>query len=245
MSGTFLSRWSRRKQEARRAEAPLGAEAEAQRSAPQAPEPEARGEPVAGPEEPALTAEEIAELPKLEDLTPDSDLSAFLRKGVPEGLRNAALRRMWSLDPAIRDFVGEARDYAYDWNTPGGVPGTGELLPGQDVGAMLRQVFGEAEPEPEARAGPSPVAPSRDRDTQEGLQEKPVPDRPTVAAQPDRADETGASPASSGLVQGDRGPRAVAAGPPPRSLPAAAQQELTSGPGKAPARSRHGGAEPL
>jgi hypothetical protein len=82
-------------------------------------------------------------------------LTRFLREGVPQALRNAALRRMWSLDPAIRDAVGHARDYAYDWNTPGGVPGSGALLPGDDVGALVRQVFGE---EAAAEASPRPDA---------------------------------------------------------------------------------------
>ena len=52
---------------------------------------------------------------------------------------------MWSLDPAIRDYVGEAREYAYDWNVPGGVPGNGPLLPTDDVGAMLGRIFGESD----------------------------------------------------------------------------------------------------
>jgi hypothetical protein len=107
----FLARWSRRKREAREGVEP--------------PEPQpaelvpARAEPAAAPEpeEPL----DLSTLPKLEDLTPASDITAFLRKGVPLSLRNAALRRMWSLDPAIRDYIGPV-DYGWDWNTPGGVP---------------------------------------------------------------------------------------------------------------------------
>jgi hypothetical protein len=166
MSDSFLSRWSRRKREAREAERePDGpAEAEEQRAGGEAGQQAAEKVP-AEPEEPALTPEEIAELPKLEELTAETDISVFLRKGVPEPLRNAALRRMWSLDPAIRDFVGEARDYGYDWNTPGGVPGAGELLPGDDVTAMLRGVFGESEPQL-PQMGQSGVEASRVRDDQ-------------------------------------------------------------------------------
>ncbi|TIU06806.1 MAG: DUF3306 domain-containing protein, partial [Mesorhizobium sp.] len=51
-------------------------------------------------------------LPRVEDLTAESDLSAFLRKGVPKMLKRAALRRMWSLDPAIRDHIGPS-EYAW------------------------------------------------------------------------------------------------------------------------------------
>ena len=69
---------------------------------------------------------DLSSLPKLEELTAATDITAFLRKGVPEHLRNAALRKSWALDPAIRNYVNPALDYAYDWNTPGGVPGSSE-----------------------------------------------------------------------------------------------------------------------
>jgi hypothetical protein len=91
---------------------------------------------------PELTPEELACLPRLGDITPEMDLSLFMRSGVPVSLRNAALRRMWALDPAIRDRVGDALEYAYDWNIPGNVPGSGPLLPIDDVAAMLRSIAG-------------------------------------------------------------------------------------------------------
>jgi hypothetical protein len=146
----FLSRWSRRKL----------ATGQGDRAQPAASEREAETTESAkvgdeGSSEPALTPEEIAALPKIEDLTPDSDITVFLRKGVPEMLKNAALRRMWALDPAIRDYVGDARDYAYDWNIPGSVPGGGPLRPTDDVRAMLKELFrdGPAEVEPRASSG--------------------------------------------------------------------------------------------
>lgn len=136
MSGDFLSRWSRRKRDVAAVE--------------QAPEP---GEAVvatetvdANPEVDADLAEAIAALPPIETLTSETDLTQFLRAGIPSVLRNAALRRMWSLDPSIRDYVSEAREYAYDWNVVGGVPGQGPLLPSDDVESMLRQVFGGTDP---------------------------------------------------------------------------------------------------
>jgi hypothetical protein len=142
-SDGFLARWSRRKFEVRREEA-------------QPPAPEA----APANREPELTPEEIAALPKIEELTPETDISAFLRRGVPEALKNAALRRMWSLDPAVRDYVGDARDYAYDWNVPGGVPGNGPLLPTDDVDAMLRQMFPKSPPEPEIASVPGGASPA-------------------------------------------------------------------------------------
>lgn len=138
----FLSRWSRRKLEAEKPEkAELDPETPVTPLAvdqPTAESPPAIIEPVG---EGALSEEEIAALPRLEDLTPATDLVPFMRNGVPALLRNAALRRMWSLDPAIRDFAGEARDYSYDWNVPGGVPVSGPLLPGDDAEATLSRMF--------------------------------------------------------------------------------------------------------
>src|SRR5947209_861920 len=136
----FLSRWSRLKREA-----------EAKRPTPlDTSDPSDGGDPETGVGAvedsqlglPGLTADELAALPRLEDLTPETDLAPFMRVGVPAGLRNAALRRMWALDPAIRDRVGDALEYAYDWNIPGSVPGSGPLLPVDDVASMLRSIVG-------------------------------------------------------------------------------------------------------
>ncbi|MDB5543210.1 MAG: hypothetical protein JWO64_359 [Hyphomicrobiales bacterium] len=122
----FLSRWSQRKR--------LAAE-EARKAAEAAPAP---AEPPAE-EEPF----DLSLLPDLESLTPETDISLFLKKGVPDELRNTALRKMWALDPAIRDYVGDALDYAWDWNAPGGVPGGGELGAGFDTAKMVAQIFGD------------------------------------------------------------------------------------------------------
>ena len=150
-SAEFLSRWSRRKRGARR-----DAQRESEPAAEREPIAEAAADPAAAEGEAEITPEEVAALPRIEDLTPDTDITAFLRKGVPEVLKNAALRRMWSLDPAIRDYVSEAREYAYDWNVPGGVPGNGPLLPTDDVGAMLGRIFGDDDREPETAMPGSP-----------------------------------------------------------------------------------------
>src|SRR5215203_4056490 len=130
----FLARWSQRKQEAKqpepKEEAPAGESVDSSdSSAPQ-------GEDV--------TPEfDLSTLPKLEELTGSTDITAFLRKGVPEHLRNAALQKSWALDPAIRNYVNPALEYAYDWNAPGGVPGGGELGAGVDVARLVSQIMGE------------------------------------------------------------------------------------------------------
>jgi Protein of unknown function (DUF3306) len=159
-SDGFLSRWSRRKQEVREAERPERVEPAQPIEGRHPSEADAPDQklPAAAPDE--LSPEEIARLPAPEELTADMDLSLFLRKGVPEALRKAALRRMWALDPKIRDFVSEAREYAYDWNTLGGVPGSGVLPPSDEIARMAARIVGGADPAEHTAA----ATPSQDRD---------------------------------------------------------------------------------
>jgi hypothetical protein len=155
----FLARWSQRKQEAKQPE----------------PKPDdPAGESVAPSGSPAPQGDDAAPefdfstLPKLEELTGSTDITAFLRKGVPEHLRNAALQKSWALDPAIRNYVNPALEYAYDWNAPGGVPGGGELGAGVDVARLVSQIMGDPAAKttnfdancPEDGAAHSPVEPS-------------------------------------------------------------------------------------
>jgi hypothetical protein len=51
-----------------------------------------------------------------------SDIRPFLASGVPADVTRAALRRAWSTDPAIRDFVGLSEN-SWDFSAPGGGPG--------------------------------------------------------------------------------------------------------------------------
>ena len=183
----FLARWSQRKQEAKQPEpkpdAPAGESVESSGSlAPQ-------GEQV--------TPEfDLSTLPKLEELTGSTDITAFLRKGVPEHLRNAALQKSWALDPAIRNYVNPALEYAYDWNTPGGVPGGGELGAGVDVARLVSQIMGEPAAETTSsgasskdEAAGSPTEPTERQLSAEPQEDLPVQSlrqsgEPTVEAEP-------------------------------------------------------------
>jgi hypothetical protein len=150
----FLSRWSRRKRDA--VERPLP-EVAPDAPLPDAAQPEAQPEALAKapaddqqlPGRAACPIPEVPEidpasLPPVESLTIESDFGQFLRPGVPTLLRNAALRRMWSLDPAIRDYIGPV-DYQWDFNTPGGLPfGFSNELVG-DVSKLLAQAIGKIE----------------------------------------------------------------------------------------------------
>jgi len=135
--GNFLSRWSRRKLEARReaerptaapnAERPPGA---AKEPPPPAPEPQETKEP-----EVDLTA-----LPPLDTIESGTDIKAFLQKGVPADLTRAALRRAWTADPAIRDFIGVAENQ-WDFATGSDIPGFGPLEAGDDVRRMVSEII--------------------------------------------------------------------------------------------------------
>lgn len=173
----FLSRWSRRKREA--------AEAEPDESVPLEPLPEAP-QPAACPV-PGVEEIDLASLPRIEDLTATSDLGPFLRPGVPAALRAAALRRMWSVDPAIRDFIG-CVDYQWDFNTPGGLPAGFSAELGGEVRKLLMQAIGQRDPEDTA---PTPVA-----------EHPPVPDVEAELPSPLRLDEPlGETPPAPVLVR--------------------------------------------
>src|SRR6266404_1511803 len=128
----FLARWSQRKQQAKPPD----------REAPVA---DVNVPPASAAEGDAEPEFDLSSLTKLEDVTETTDITAFLRKGVPEHLRNAALRKSWALDPAIRNYVNPALEYAYDWNSPGGVPGSGEIGAGVDVARLVSQIMGGGE----------------------------------------------------------------------------------------------------
>lgn len=166
----FLARWSQRKQEAKRPE-----------PKPDAPATEADVRPGPIAEADAMQEFDLSSLPKLEEMTSTTDITGFLRKGVPEHLRNAALRKSWALDPAIRDYVSPALEYAYDWNTPGGVPGSSEIGAGMDVARLVSQIMGNGElpvepgTDPASGLAPSLEAPEHIAPQQSG------PDLPTQA----------------------------------------------------------------
>ena len=89
----------------------------------------ARPAPPAPKEEEAVDAAFVAALPTIERIDAATDLSGFLRKGVPDALRNAALARAWMADPAIRDRIPDAIDYAENYNAPHTISGWGQACP--------------------------------------------------------------------------------------------------------------------
>ena len=122
----FLSRWSRRKREAR---------AEPTEPA------EVQPTPVSEPGE-AESEFDLSSLPSIDEINAATDITAFLRKGIPQELSRAALRRAWASDPAIRDFVGLAEN-AWDFNDPTAMPGFGPLdCSSEELAALVDRVVG-------------------------------------------------------------------------------------------------------
>jgi len=101
---------------------------------------------------------DITTLPSLESITANSDIRAFLQRGVPAALSRAALRRAWSADPAIRDFVGLSEN-SWDFNASDSIPGFGSIG-SADVRRMAARLFGEPDEEaPVPSSAGQPVQP--------------------------------------------------------------------------------------
>ena len=82
-------------------------------------------------------------LPPIESIDAQTDITVFLRSGVPDELRLAALRRAWTVDPAIRDFKGP-QENDWNFNNPNSIPGFGEVGPEVDVKRTVAKILGEA-----------------------------------------------------------------------------------------------------
>jgi hypothetical protein len=150
----FLTRWSRRKRSSAEGvkavpeSAPIPAEVL----------PNSAGT-VVERVEPAF---DPATLPPIDSISAVSDISAFLQKGVPAELTRAALRRVWTADPAIRDFVGLAEN-AWDFTDPNAMPGFGPLESTDEVRRMIADLVDRigqgAKPNvPEVEAEPVQIA---------------------------------------------------------------------------------------
>jgi len=135
----FLSRWSRLKQEtAKRAAGPEPEPALPPAAAAREGE-EARAAATSPEREPAPEAFDPASLPPLDSIGAATDIRAFMARGVPAELTQAALRRAWAADPAIRDFIGLSEN-SWDFTAPEGVPGFGPMRPTDNVQELLAQV---------------------------------------------------------------------------------------------------------
>lgn len=108
-----LSRWSRRKAEARARRGGAAPELEA--------EPEGQQPAVVNPDAMSSTSNSDTpppDLPDVDTLTAESDFSQFMKEGVPAALRRVALRKLWASDPALTE-LDDMLEYGEDF-TDGG-----------------------------------------------------------------------------------------------------------------------------
>ena len=84
---------------------------------------------------------DLTRLPPIESITAETDISAFLAPGVPAELTRAALRRAFSADPSIRDFIGPSEN-AWDFNAPDAMGGFGPLEMTEELRQQILQMVG-------------------------------------------------------------------------------------------------------
>ena len=132
----FVSRWSRLKRGSAKDRETAPAESTPSLSA-------------VAPAAPPTPSFDPATLPPIESITVDTDIRAFLQSGVPTKLAQAALRRVWATDPAIRDFIGIAENQ-WDFTDPTAIAGFGPMRETDDVPSLVAQALGTLNKVPEA-----------------------------------------------------------------------------------------------
>ena len=205
----FLSRWARRKAEVRRAQAPQAAPATSPCvESGGLPLPMSPAMPPAGPPAPAAAAApEPKPLPTLDDvarLTNASDYSPYVARNVDAGVRNAAMKKLFS-DPHFNVMDG-LDTYIDDYGKPDPIPLS--MLRRMNQSAVLGLFADEANPTvakdtpaaPAAEASPDGADPTA---MAQSPQPAPLPetrtaradDDPDLRLQPDDADRRpGAGP---------------------------------------------------
>jgi len=87
-------------------------------------------------------------LPDIETLDAASDFTQFMRPDVPKAIRNAALRRLWGLDPVLANLDG-LLEYGEDFTD------SAKVVEGLKTAYRVGRGF--ARSEEEAQAGPPPA----------------------------------------------------------------------------------------
>ena len=173
-TGSFFSRWSRRKSQVRQGQSlaePFGPA-----TPPKAPEPRAGTPGNARPDGavPASVREEAARNPgeadatparprltlnDVEQLTPQSDFSAFAGRDVDPSVRNAAMKKLFHSDPHFNVMDG-LDVYIDDYNTPDPLPKAimRTMLQARALGLLDDELKDQDKPEPDGpTASPAPA----------------------------------------------------------------------------------------
>jgi uncharacterized protein DUF3306 len=215
----FLARWSRRKREARTGN-PAYEPAEPVEARDPTP-------PFGSAEDPPTPDVDLSSLPPIESIDGATDITAFLRQGIPQELSRAALRRAWTADPAIRDFVGLAEN-AWDFNDPNAMPGFGPLDCSEaELGELVDRIVGGVRRATENL--PNPLSESKDESRQ--------PDSEGHAAPQSCSTETNADLRSTDEATVEGSPSTPAAPQPEAAQGADGDRSLVG-------RRTHGGALP-
>jgi hypothetical protein len=258
--GGFLSRWSRRKRDIA-AQGKATEEVAPPLAEPVLPPPDTTGEPALSEAELAERRQKeldelIAALPRVEDINASTDITGFLDARIPDVLRNAALRATWISDPAIRDFLNDAREYALDYNTPGMAPGYGPLSESERSQAVefVKTLFSDA---PKRSGDATLVEDQTSGDSEISGEESRAISRPEIAA-PHHAELSASTDADATLGAGENtGLQPTESGPGQADFPilhstmpipaekADSGQSLAAASEHVPLRRRGGGALPI
>ena len=120
---------------------------------------------------------DLSQLPAIESITADTDISGFLAPGVPAELTRAALRRAWSADPRIRDFIGLSEN-SWDFNAPDAMGGFGPLEMTDELRRQILQMVGRGLDAPDA------ADPTTKADPEQPVEQRPDQSLTTDAAVP-------------------------------------------------------------
>jgi hypothetical protein len=119
---------------------------------------------------------DLTGLPPIESITADTDISGFLAPGVPTELTRAALRRAWSADPRIRDFIGPSEN-SWDFNAPDAMGGFGPLEMTDELRRQILEMVGRGLDPPDA---PDPAITPDPQPSLEPPPDQPMTTRPAL-----------------------------------------------------------------
>ena len=154
----FLTRWSSRKRASRTPSVPQDAE-QAPRDASSTIEDGAIDKTAREGDAQDKPPFDVAQLPSIDSIGPETDIAGFLRKEVPPELTRAALRRAWTSNPAIKNFVGLVEN-GWDFNDPSAMAGFGTIS-AEEVARLAGKVIA-ALPEPAPTPEPEPENRTKD-----------------------------------------------------------------------------------
>lgn len=140
---------------------------------------------------------DLTQLPSIDSIGANTDVTAFLRPGVPSELTRAALRRAWSSDPAIRDFVGLVEN-GWDFNDPSAMPGFGPIS-SEEVARLTAQIISALPETPREPATQNKVA-GQEQSQLEQPQTPPIEGQveSTTASEPEHDEDHAAQQSQTG-----------------------------------------------